>query len=65
MTRADLINDMRTSIGSSFISRKELADYLGKKDPHSVDPLIHGLPQFVGKRYFIGDVAEQIMLTGR
>lgn len=65
MTKTELVNDMRRQTGASFITRKQLAEYLGKKDPHSVDGLIHGLTRFAGKKYFIADVAEQIMLTGR
>lgn len=61
MNKKDLIADMRrTTDGSGFITRNELAKYLHLKDPAGADRYIHGLPR-LSSRYFIGDVADRLM----
>ena len=60
MNKQELIQDMRRFTGgSSFIRRYQLAAYMGRKDPHSVDRYLKGL-SCVDGMYFIGDVAERI-----
>lgn len=58
MTKTELANDMKRFCGCSFITRKKLADYMGKKDPHAVDKYLYGLDRVDGKDYFIPDVAN-------
>lgn len=61
MKRNDLISDMkRAAAGSSFISRKGLADYMSLKDPKSVDRYLSGL-QSLNQRFFIPDVVDQML----
>jgi hypothetical protein len=60
MERKELIYRMEKSVdGASFITRIELARFLGYKDPHYVDRYLHGLPR-INKKYFIGDVATML-----
>lgn len=60
MNKKDLINDMRRATGASFITRKELAQFMNLKDPAGADRYTHGLPRLSG-RYFIADIAERLM----
>lgn len=60
MTITELSNDMKKYCGgSSFITRKELAGFLGKRDPQFADQFLCGLSR-IGKAYFIPDVAKQL-----
>lgn len=59
MERRELIYAMEKFAGASFISRNELARFLGYKDPHSVDKYIRGLPR-LENRYFVNDIATVI-----
>lgn len=64
MNKHDIILDLRRFTGgASFIRRKDLARYLGRADPHSIDKYIKPLTKIDGL-YFINDVAEQL-LQGR
>lgn len=58
MNRSDLIRDMKSYCGGSFITRQKLAQYIGMKDPHGVDRFLYGLERIDGRHYFIPDVAE-------
>ena len=60
MKRNDLISDMKRATGSSFISRKGLADYMSLRDAKSVDRYLSGL-QCLNQRYFIPDVVDQML----
>ena len=63
MERKELINSMKNFTGAGFITRSQLAEFMGYKDPHYVDRYINGL-QRINKRYFINDVAtvlQQVM----
>ena len=60
MTKKELIEDMKRHAGSGFVSRSWLAEYLHLKDPKSVDRYLYNL-QTVNSRYFIADIAENIM----
>ena len=60
MNKTELIKDMKSSTGSSFITRTKLAAYMGKKNPRHIDKYLDGL-EHVGVNYFIPDVAEAIM----
>lgn len=59
MTKSELTKDMKAAVGSGFITRRELAAYMGYKDPGKIDKYIRDL-QKVGKRYFIPDVADAL-----
>lgn len=60
MNRSELINDMKSATGSSFITRKKLSEYLGVS-LRTADKYLHSLSTATGKLYFIPDVAEEIM----
>lgn len=60
MKKNEIIKDMQASVGSSFITRKKLAMYLGRKDPKDVDKYLMGLDR-LGTTYFVPDVAERLM----
>ena len=59
-TKTEIVNDMKRFAGASFITRKQLADYMGFKDPHSVDVFLAPLQQ-TKHRYFIPEVVERII----
>lgn len=61
MTIAEIANEMKKFVGgSSFITRKKFAEFMGKKDPHSVDKYLYGLEKADGIDYFILDVAKSV-----
>lgn len=63
-TRTDILKDIRSAFGDphkGFITRKEVAAYLGYKTPHSVSPILEGLPHIGGtKKYSVIDIAERL-----
>lgn len=61
MERKDLIYRMEKAAGAGFITRPQLAAFMGLKDPHSVDRYLKGVPKINRKLYFIPDVATNIM----
>lgn len=62
MTKGELIEDMKRATGSAFITRKGLAQYMGKKDPHGVEHILFKLERVDKRYYFIPDVAEALLL---
>lgn len=60
MDRRELVNDMKQTFKASFITRQQLANYMGIKDPHCVDKYLHGLERVNGKFYFVTDVASRL-----
>lgn len=58
-TKQKFINDLGT-----FTTRKRVAEYLGYKDPHSVDRFLRGLERVAGTRYMSADVYERIVKEG-
>lgn len=64
MTRQELIRDIKGFSGSGLITRQQLANYIGKKDPHGVDHFLHGLQRIENKYYFIPDVADALISYG-
>lgn len=61
MKRSDLISDMKQYVGGGgFITRQGLANYLGIKDPHSIDRHLNGLERVNRKYYFIPDVVDAL-----
>ena len=60
MNRSEMIKEMRITAGdAAFINRRDIAKYLGYKDPHSIDKLLTGLER-IGSMYFIPDVVDSI-----
>ena len=64
MTKKEIIDDLKRYTGSGFVTRKELAAYMGYRSVASVDAFIAGLPR-IDKRYFIPDVAELMIMKSR
>lgn len=61
MKRAELIKTLQSRAGSDFITRKQISEAIGYRDPASVDPMLNGLDRLNGKYYFIPDVAERML----
>lgn len=61
MTKAELTSDLKRHCGGSFITRAELAKYMGYASPKRVDRFLQGLERISGTRYFISDVAENML----
>lgn len=59
MRAIDIEKDMRKAVGCSFITKTEIASYLGYKKTDSIDYLVKGLGKF-NKKYFVPEVAERI-----
>lgn len=60
MTANEIERDMKKFIGCSFITKRELATYLGYKKTDSIENVVKGLKQF-NKKYFVPEVAERII----
>lgn len=61
MTKAEITADLKRFCGGSFITRTELAKYLGYSSPKRVDQFLNGLERINGTRYFCNDVAENVL----
>ncbi len=61
MNLKQLARKMKNYTGADFITRADLARFLGIKDPHCVDKYLAGLQRIGNKYYFIPDVAEALM----
>lgn len=63
MTKQELTADLKRYCGGgSFITRTELQRYMNYSCPKRVDKYLHGLERVSGTRYFINDVAANIIL---
>lgn len=62
MTKQELVRSLKSSVdGSSFITLTELTAYLGYKDKYKVrQKYLLGLNS-IGKRFFINDVADELL----
>ena len=62
MTKRELVRGLKSAVdGSSFITLTELTKYLGLKDKYKVRrKYLLGLNS-IGKRYFIDDVADELL----
>lgn len=61
MIRSTLVKNLRMQSGSmGMITRKQLCEFLGYKDRHSVDRYLAGAMK-IGAGYAIEDVADKIM----
>lgn len=59
MDKQEMIRYMKAKNNSLFITRQELAEIMGYKNPHSVDRYLRGLER-IDRRYFIPDVVAVI-----
>ena len=64
MTKTELTKAMQHHAGCSFITRSQLASFMGYKNPASVAKYLYPLER-VDKRYFIPDVADEILREAR
>ena len=60
MNRKELINDMKAFTKAGFISKKQLADFMGYKSVNSVGKYLAVITKVDG-RYFIPEVADAIL----
>ncbi|MGN0715546.1 MAG: hypothetical protein ACI4WY_05600 [Anaerovoracaceae bacterium] len=60
MTKKELTKSMQDFTGCSFITKAQLMTFMGYKSPNSVTKYLHPL-QRVDKRYYIPDVAEEVL----
>ena len=60
MNRKELIADMKQTVKASFISKKQLADFLGYKSVNSVSQYLYGLNS-IDRRYYIPDVVDSLL----
>ena len=65
MNKQEIVRTFRSITGAVFITRKQLADLMGMKDPHGVDRYLKGLERIDNKYYFIPDVAEVLISRRR
>lgn len=61
MNRQEIINDLQKHCGGFFITRGQLAKFMGKKDPHGVDYILSGLDRLERKYYYIRDIADSLI----
>lgn len=59
MTKQQLVDKMEARYGA-FILPSQIAEFMGLKDRHSIRKYIARLER-VGNRYFVPDVAKEIM----
>ncbi len=63
LNRREIIKQMESYSGGLFITRKKLAQCMGRKDPHSVDRYLRDLPRVDKDLYFIPDVADALIAS--
>lgn len=61
MERRELITELKDFTGASFITRQQLAKFMGYKNPHGVDKYLYGLESKGRGKYFVCDVATSIL----
>lgn len=61
MNKREIAKEMQKACGGAmFITRQQLAGFLGRKKPDSVDRYLVGLER-IDKMYYIPDVVENLM----
>ena len=60
MTKSEIAKSMKTYLGTGFITRDQLREFMGYKSCTSIDKYLSGLAQ-VGKKYLVEDVAERLV----
>lgn len=63
LNRKELVKQLESYSGGLFITRKKLAQCMGRKDPHSVDRYLRDLPRVDKDLYFIPDVADALIAS--
>lgn len=63
LNRKEMIKQLESFSGGVFITRKKLAEALGRKNPHSVDKYLRDLPRVDKELYFIPDVADALIAS--
>lgn len=63
LNRKELVKQLEGYSGGLFITRKKLAQCMGRKDPHSVDRYLRDLPRVDKDLYFIPDVADALIAS--
>ena len=63
LNRKEVVKRLESFSGGVFITRKRLAEALGRKNPHSVDKYLRDLPRVDKELYFIPDVADALIAT--
>ena len=63
LNRKEMISRLESFSGGAFITRKKLAQSMGRKDPHSVDKFLRDLPKVDKELYFIPDVADALIAS--
>lgn len=61
MNKQEIVRTFRSITGAVFITRKQLANLMGMKDPHRVDRFLKGLDRIDRKYYYIPDVVEVLL----
>lgn len=61
MTKSDLVKTMTASTGGYFITKTQLAKFIGAKRSETVRQYVEDLPVLNNKYYFIPEVAERMM----
>ena len=61
MTKDDLVKAMTESAGSYYITKTQLARFIGAKRSETVRQYVEDLPVLRKRYYFIPDVAERMM----
>lgn len=59
MKRQELEKDMREAVGGAFITKKQLASFMGYSKVDSIKKYLIGLEK-VGVKYYVPDVARRI-----
>ena len=63
MTKKDLVKRMTISAGGYFITKAQLAEFMGVKRSETVRQYVDGLQVTNLKYYFIPDVADMIIAS--
>lgn len=63
LNRKEVVKRLESFSGGVFITRKKLAEVLGRKNPHSVDKYLRDLPRVDKELYFIPDVADALIAS--
>ena len=61
MTKSDLVKTMTASTGGYFITKAQLAKYIGAKRSETVRQYVEDLTVLNNRYYFIPEVAERMM----
>lgn len=66
MEKQEIINAMKKQVnGAEFITKQQLAGFMGIKDPKNINQYIKGLEAVNGKYFFIPDIAKVLWQRSR